>query len=82
MKTNNDQHRGYIGRPGVIAEKAIRLPIGSLAQSQLEAALLAQAEGPGEIRCHLHKEKTQQSTADAQRRRWVDLIVKSQKNKS
>jgi hypothetical protein len=60
MKTTN--HPGFIGRPGSLAglaKEAIRLPIGSLARSQLEAAILERAQGPGEIRWAIRKEKVQ-----------------------
>jgi hypothetical protein len=61
MKTNTNRH-GWFSRPGSIAgltEAAIRLPIGSLARSQLEAAILERAQGPGEIRWAIRKEKVQ-----------------------
>jgi hypothetical protein len=84
MTMNNTNHRGFIGRPGAInagISEAIRLPIGSLAQSQLEAALLERAQGPGEIRWAIRKEKPKQSTASEQRKAWAQLIASANPNR-
>jgi hypothetical protein len=58
----NTKHHGWFSNPGAInagllAEKGIRLPTGYRAQSQLEAALLKEAEGPGRITFRIRKER-------------------------
>jgi hypothetical protein len=84
MQTTN--HHGFIGRPGAIDagllnEAANHLPIGSLARSQIEAAILERAQGPGEIRWAIRKEKPKRSTASEQRQAWASLIASANPNR-
>ena len=83
----NTKHDGWFSNPGAInagllAEKGIRLPTGYRAQSQLEAALLKEAEGPGRIEFKIRTVKPKEASASSQRKAWASLIAAANHRRS